>query len=287
MSSRAPAHALEPPPGGAFAAGVRRARTLYGWLLVTSVRRRDLVVSAAFSSVLIAIITAVLGGLWIAALPGGSRIAGYDAVEMVWYLAVAEAVVNGVDQRLMVRIGEDLRRGDLETELLRPVVAVWMLVSRELGRSVMRFALSMPACVGVAWLLVGPPPSWAGLLVVALAGPLATVVQMLLIILFASSALWIGDTTAAWFLMQKLVFLLGGMLLPLEVWPGASGAVLAALPFGAAAYTPARLAVHPSLEVGAALVALQLAWIAALACAAAWAWGAGERRLVRGGGGGA
>ena len=50
----------------------------------------------------------------------------------------AEAAVNGVDQRLMVRLGDDLRRGDMTTELLRPVTLVWMVMSREIGRSIAR-----------------------------------------------------------------------------------------------------------------------------------------------------
>lgn len=257
-----------------------RATSLYGWLAVTSARRRDLVSSALFSSALIAIITATLAFLWTAALPHGQSIRGYDALDMVWYIAIGEAAVNGVDQRLMVRIGEDLRRGDLTTELLRPVTLVWMITSRELGRSVARFALSMPACCAVAWLIAGPPPSWIGLALLVVTGPLAVVAQTLLVIGASSSALWLGDTTAAWFVLQKLVFLLGGMLLPLEFWPGHVGDVLAALPWAATAYTPAHLAVHPSVDRFALLVALQVAWIAALAVGTSVAWRSGERRLM-------
>lgn len=255
--------------------------SLYGWLAVTSARRRDLLVGAAFSSTLIAIITATLGFLWVAALPDGQSIQGYDAVAMVWYVAVAEAVVNGVDQRLMVRIGDDLRAGDLTSELLRPVTLVWMITSREVGRSIIRFALSLPVCCGVAWLIAGPPPSWGGLALLALTGPLAVLVQMLIVMAASASALWLGDSTAAWFVLQKLVFLLGGMLLPLEFWPGGVGDVLTVLPWAATAYVPAHLAVDPSLARLAELVALQAFWVAAFVGLTALAWRRGERRLMR------
>lgn len=257
-----------------------RITTLYGWVALTSARRRDLLWSALFSSLLISIITATLALLWVAALPDGESVRGYDVVDMVWYIAVAEAVVNGVDQRLMLRIGDDLRRGDLTTELLRPVTLVWMLVSREVGRSIARFVLSLPACCAVAWLIAGPPPSASGLLLLAVSGPLAVVVQMLIVVAASSSALWLGDSTAAWFVLQKLVFLLGGMLLPLEFWPGSVGDVLTLLPWASTAYVPAHLAVQPGALRVLELTALQISWIAALTLAAAAAWRRGEQRLM-------
>lgn len=259
---------------------MRRVTSLYGWLAITSARRRDLLFGALFSSLLISVITATLALLWVAALPGDEAIRGYDAVKMVWYIAIAEAVVNGVDQRLMIRIGEDLRRGDLTMELLRPVTLVWMLVSRELGRSIARFALSLPACCAVAWIVAGPPPSWTGMATLVLTGPLAVIVQMLLVVAASASALWLGDSTAAWFVLQKLVFLLGGMLLPLEFWPGEWGDVLTLLPWASTAYVPAHVAVQPDLARGLALVGVQLAWIAALTAVTALAWRRGERRLM-------
>lgn len=257
-----------------------RVTSLYGWLAITSARRRDLLFGALFSSMLIAVITATLAFLWVAALPDGESIQGYDAVKMVWYIAVAEAVVNGVDQRLMIRIGEDLRRGDLTVELLRPVTLVWMLMAREIGRSIARFALSLPACCAVAWIAAGPPPSWVGMATLVITGPLAVIVQMLLVIGASSSALWLGDSTAAWFVLQKLVFLLGGMLLPLEFWPGAWGDVLTLLPWASTAYVPAHLAVQPDLARGLALVGLQLFWIIALTALTALAWRRGEQQLM-------
>lgn len=261
-----------------------RLSTLYGWLALTSARRRDLLWSALFSSMLISIITATLALLWVAALPDGQSIRGYDALAMVWYIAVAEAAVNGVDQRLMVRLGDDLRRGDMTTELLRPVTLVWMVMSREVGRSIARFVLSLPACCLVAWAIAGPPPSWVGLALLAVTGPLAVIVQMLLVLAATSSALWIGDTTAAWFVLQKLVFLAGGMLLPLEFWPGVWGDVLMVLPWASTAYVPAHLAVMPSTERFVELVALQLGWIVVLFVVTGLAWSRGERRIMSVGG---
>ena len=93
---------------------------------------------------------------------------------------------------------------------------------------------------------------------------------------FAGAAFWIRDARSTWFLYQKLVFILGGMLMPLQVLPGWLHALAGALPFMAMAYAPARLA---SGHLDPQLLVVQLAWLAVLAGAAAAVFGAGERRL--------
>ena len=56
----------------------------------------------------------------------------------------------------------------------------------------------------------------------------------------AASAFWLRNAGSAWFLYQKLVFVLGGMLIPLEVFPSGLETVCRYLPFQAMAYAPAR-----------------------------------------------
>jgi ABC-2 type transport system permease protein len=98
---------------------------------------------------------------------------------------------------------------------------------------------------------------------------------------FAAAAFWVRDARSAWFLYQKLVFILGGMLLPLEVLPDGLEAIAKALPFMAMAYAPARLA---SGHVEPQLLLVQLGWLVALCIAASAVFAAGERRLQTVGG---
>jgi ABC-2 type transport system permease protein len=93
---------------------------------------------------------------------------------------------------------------------------------------------------------------------------------------FAAVAFWVRDARSTWFLYQKLVFVLGGMLLPLEVLPDGLAAVARWLPFLTMAYAPARLA---SGHVEPYLLAVQAGWLVVLALAAARVFALGERRL--------
>jgi ABC-2 type transport system permease protein len=72
------------------------------------------------------------------------------------------------------------------------------------------------------------------------------------------------------------VFILGGMLLPLEVLPEVLREVAMALPFMAMAYAPARLA---SGHVEPWLLLVQAGWLVVLAAGAGAVFAAGQRRL--------
>jgi viologen exporter family transport system permease protein len=126
------------------------------------------------------------------------------------------------------------------------------------------------------WLYVGPPPSAAGIALFVPASFLAVGCNLAAQHAFAGAAFWLQDARSTWFLYQKLVFLLGGMLLPLEFLPTGLADAARALPFASMAYVPARLA---SGHVEPWLLLVQAAWLVALLACAGGVFRAGERRL--------
>ena len=92
----------------------------------------------------------------------------------------------------------------------------------------------------------------------------------------AGAAFWLRDTRSTWFLYQKLVFILGGMLLPIEVLPDGLQQAARFLPFAAMAYAPARLA---SGHVEPWLLLEQVGWVVAMVALAGWVFARGQRRL--------
>jgi ABC-2 type transport system permease protein len=161
-------------------------------------------------------------------------------VAITWYVAMTEATTVSLRQRLISDIGRDIGSGAIAVELLRPAPVLGVRVAGELG-----LVLAV-ACNVVA--------SHA----------------------FAGVAFWWRDAGSAWFLYQKLLFIVGGMLIPLEALPGWLQGIAGVLPFKAMAYAPARLAAG-HLEPG--LLVLQVAWLALLWALASAVFRAGERRL--------
>lgn len=223
------------------------------------------------------IVVAVLAGLWrVAAGANGGEVAGYSALALTWYIATSEAATVSLNIRMIDDIGTDIGSGAVAVELLRPASVLGVRVATELGQALPRLCAVAVAGGVLATVTAGGPPSWVALGLAVPSLVLAITANIVLQHAFAASAFWLRNAGSAWYLYQKLVFVLGGMLIPLEALPGWLESVTAVLPFRAMAYAPARLA---SGHVEPWLLLQQVGWLAAVAVLAAAVFRAGERRL--------
>jgi ABC-2 type transport system permease protein len=229
------------------------------------------------------VILVVFAALWSAAAAAtGGRIAGYSGAALLWYVTVAEGAVIATKPRLIEDVGVDIGTGAVATEMLRPVSVLWFRLASELGEAVVRLAMALAIGTAFTWVVAGAPPARAAALLALPSVALAVAANLAAQHAFAGAAFWLSDAKATWFLYQKLVFLLGGMLLPLQLFPAWLERVAWALPFWVMAYAPARLAAGSPPQPW--LLAAQAAWLAVLAGAAAAVFRAGERRLEVAGG---
>jgi ABC-2 type transport system permease protein len=230
-----------------------------------------LVVSAVFYLM----VTTVLTSLWRSAA-GPAGIAGYSAAALTWYAATAEAATIPLNFRAIEEIGDDIIDGSVAVELLRPVPPVAVRIAAAFGAMLPKMALCMAVGVAYCWTVAGAPPRSAALLVTAVALPAALLCNIVAQHAFAGVSFWIRDARSAWFIYQKFVFIVGGMLLPVQVLPDALETAALWLPFAAMAYIPARFA---SGHLEPWLLAIQLGWLVVLWVAARATFAAGERRL--------
>ena len=235
------------------------------------VDRGGLVVAAGFYL----LVSFAISGLWSSAAREQGTLAGYTPDALVWYAFMAEAAVCAIEVRLIERIGEDIADGAYTVETVRPLPALAVRFAVEAGRALASLAVLATLGGAVAWLVAGPPPSAVGALLAIPALVLAVLVSLALQHLVAASSFWLRDAKVGWFLYLKGVFLLGGLLLPLEVLPGAMRDVAYATPFLATAYAPARLAAGVP---GWWPLAVQAGWLVVTLAAAAAAFAAGQRR---------
>lgn len=224
------------------------------------------------------IVTWALGSVWkMAAIANDGEVAGYTTVALIWYIATTEAATISLNPRLIEDIGYAIGDGTIGIEMLRPASLLGIRVLTELGRSLPRLVACCVAGVFVALVTGGAPESLAALALVPPALLLAIACNLVAMHAFAGWGFWLRDTRSAWFLYQKFVFLLGGMLLPLQVLPDALERVAFALPFMTMAYVPGRLAAG---HVEPELLLVQAAWLVGLWLLAARIYAAGERKLV-------
>ncbi|MDQ1519712.1 MAG: viologen exporter family transport system permease protein [Actinomycetota bacterium] len=224
-----------------------------------------------------AIVASVIATLWrTAAHAHGGSIAGYSGRQLTWYLMTSEAATVALNVRLIEQIGDDIASGTVAVELLRPASVLGVRVATELGRCLPRLAGCAAVGVVLAAVTVGAPPRAATLLFAVPSLVLAVACNLVAQHAFAGAAFWVRDARSTWFLYQKFVFVLGGMLLPLQVLPAWLHTTASWLPFMAMAYAPARLA---SGHLEPQLLVVQVVWLVVLWALATVVFAAGERRL--------
>jgi ABC-2 type transport system permease protein len=227
-----------------------------------------------------AVLLVAWGSIWWAATRGGTTaIQGYEFADIFWYLAATEAAVIVVNSRKIELIGEEIAAGAIESEMLRPVSVLGLRISLQAGESVAKLCAVVPTGLLLSVLYTHTVPNGAALLVALPTVLLAVVANLIALHAFAALSFWVRDSRAAWFLYQKLIFMIGGMLLPLQLLPSALEAAAWTLPFWTMAYAPGRLA---SGTFEPWLLAGQLTWIGVLFAAAAGLFAMGQRRIQQG-----
>src|SRR5205085_5066490 len=134
------------------------------------------------------------------------------------------------------------------------------------GEACARLIASFTVGALLTWLFVGAPPSLPALGLAAPAVVLGCAANIASCHAFGGISFWLLDAKASWFFFQKLVFLPGGMLIPLELLPHPLEAASRLLPFATMAFVPGRIAAGHADPL---LLAWQVGWLAALLAMAA------------------
>lgn len=188
---------------------------------------------------------------------GAARLGGLSLAQMLWYLAMTESIILS-GPRVAQEIDQDVRTGALAVQLIRPFSYPLYRLWTTLGERVVRFVLNALVGVVIVLVFVGPIPfSLVGLVVFVLALPLSFTLDFLGNFLIGLAAFWLEDTTGLMLIYSRVTMVLGGMLIPLELFPGAVQPLLRALPFASIVYGPAHLFVQPDVQFLVELVVRQ------------------------------
>jgi ABC-2 type transport system permease protein len=195
---------------------------------------------------------------------GSAVLGGFTLAQMLWYLAMTEAMVLS-SPRVSEAVDEDVRTGAIAVQLLRPLYYPAYRLWTTLGERFIRFLLNAAVGAGIVLFFVGPIPfTIQGLAMFAVSLPLAFTLDFLGYFLVGIAAFWMEDTSGLRLIYSRLIMIVGGMLIPLELFPPVAQPVLQLLPFASILYTPARLFVNPDLSYFMQAIPLQVAWVAML-----------------------
>lgn len=199
-----------------------------------------------------------------------TRLGGLTVTQMLWYLAITEALILS-RPRTTLRLDEEVRTGAFAYAVARPYHFVLFRYAEASGERVLRLALNIVAGAALAALFTGGSGlSGAGLAPGLVLAILAVTVDFLLTFCVQMLAFWVEDTTPFVFVYERLLMIMGGMLLPLTLFPGPLEPVARLLPFASIIGEPA-----------ATLVAFDAGrWLQSLALLAVWLVLAGSGAAV-------
>lgn len=218
-----------------------------------------------------------------------SEVGGYDAVEAVTYVWLAQGLLSVVAafgpswSELALRV----RSGDVATDLQRPLDLQGAGLAQDCGRAAYQllFRALPPFVFGAVVFGVTAPDGVLRLAAFALSVCLAVGVSFGIRFLMNLSSFWLLDYRGPLTLALAVTTLLSGMAVPLVFVPAPFGDVVRALPFAAMLQTP--IDVYLGEELGgstAGVLALQAVWIAALLGLGRLVLAAATRKLVVQGG---
>lgn len=259
----------------------------YAFVLATSARQQWVYRGELMARTLQMILfMSIFMALWTAAfgVSGRSDLQGYTLVQMVWYLAMTETVVLS-SSRIFVEISEAVKAGDLAYTLTRPLSYPLFQVANSLGGSLPRVLLNLLTASAVVLVgmrsFAGSLPGFVAFLLLA---ALALLLDALIAVLIGLCAFWIEEVSPIYWIYSKLVFTVGGLFLPLELFPEQLRQVVRWLPFQFITYAPARAFTKFDLAFVLEAAIGQMIYVALFAALVLLVWHAARRRMVVHGG---
>ena len=198
------------------------------------------------------------------AASGTSEINGLTLPRTLWYLMIAETIELS-RPRLGNAISDAVKDGSIAYILSKPYDFLLYHYSSAMGETLFRALMNAFLGSALVWMLVGAPPSALGALAVLPAMFGAWTLNFCISALIGLSAFWVEDISAFMWIYQKLAFVLGGLLIPLDFYPTWLQSIAKSLPFAAMTYGPARLFVDPTPQAFFSTLSMQVIWITVFA----------------------
>jgi ABC-2 type transport system permease protein len=253
-------------------------------LAATSARERVLDRTALVGRMgFYAILLFIFSQLWEAVLER-EAIGGFGPANFVWYIAITEWIVLSLPE-IYVDVERDVHDGDLAYRLTRPVPYPVARLAEAFGDALVRLASLGVVGFALAWTMTGTVPIDASVLALLLPlGMLSAATSLAFHFTIGLSSFWIHDCRPVYWVWQKCGFVLGGLLVPLELYPAWLSRVALLSPFAAMLNGPGRLALGGD-PIDACVVACKLVfWLAVAIGVLALVYHRAVRRLTLGGG---
>jgi len=217
----------------------------------------------------------------------GGTVAGYDRIGLSTYAWMSQGLIAVVMIFAWTELADRVRTGDIAVDLARPVDLQLAWLAADLGRAAwgLLSRAVLPVLFGAAFFGFRVPSDLLALALVPVSITLAVVVSFACRFLVNLAAFWITEVRGPVLFYVLVSGLLGGHLIPVQLFPGWLQALAYATPFPAILQWPIDLVTGQATGGRAVLVvAAQVGWALALLALGRLVLSRATRRLVVQGG---
>ncbi|WP_170311631.1 ABC transporter permease [Vallitalea okinawensis] len=189
---------------------------------------------------------------------GKVEIEGFTLNMMIWYLIVTEMVTLS-NIAIHQDVAEDVKSGQIAYMLSKPYSYIGYQFTNFFGRSSIRLLINTVIGISIGLLLVGPLENFKlySIPFIILSIILGMTLDFTITLCLSLSAFWVEENAPFRWIYQKLVFTLGGMLMPIDLFPVWLQDLVRYLPFTYVTYAPAKTAVDFSFAAYGTVLCIQ------------------------------
>lgn len=254
----------------------------YFWIFRLDLKQRFFYVADyVFSALFIVVILFVFTNLWSTIFAGRAEIEGITIVQLIWYLALTEAITMSNSWRSTFEdVSSEIKSGTIANYLTKPLSYIGWQFSTNFSKSLVYFVTVLAIGAIITYFLVG-----------SMSFSLTTIIPLTILVLsafvlsffvgmaFVSLAFWVEDVNAIYWILQKALFILGGMLVPIDLYPEFIREYLYYIPFSFITYWPGKYFITGSSEIFYLALVGQVAWFLIFFAIALVIYKIGIRRL--------
>jgi ABC-2 type transport system permease protein len=229
----------------------------------------------------------LMATLWTALYRTNGQQAGITLPGMITYvtLALVIGLIYNVDGAYVIR--EKIREGSIAIDLMRPISVPLYVFADTIGQTLFSVVQIVPALLlSLLIVRIQPPVNLvaAGAFLVSIC--LGFLLNYFIDLIMATITFWTMEIFGVQIMVQFIVSLLSGALVPLTLFPpGPLQRIVLALPFAGLYNDP--ISMYIGLISGPAIMmhlGVQVVWVAVFGAFATLLWRIGERRVVVQGG---
>ncbi len=217
---------------------------------------------------------------------GSTQISGLDLKQTLWVLALTQSFyISNRIRILMKDMGYEIQSGSVAYSLSKPYSYPLYHLASNFGviGSNLFFAIAFTSTI--VWLTLGPIHfTLYGFLAGLTLLIFGYIINNLIGLVLGLSAFWVEDISAFRWIYDKLMSVLGGVFVPLTIFPDSIRTILQYLPFSQLFYNPAYIIVNYNGALFVKYFLTQMFWLVVFAVIVKVLTSRGSRLLAINGG---